>query len=182
MNTLPPGFTVRPPTMDDLVSVFDIIIASDTALYGAPEPGYTLEDLRHDWQSPGHNIETDSWVVLSPGGSIIAANGVWHQQYVHYYTHPSIHPRYTDLGIGRFLLQLAEKRARDSIDEAPPQVRVTLNSGISSIDKAAQQRLEQAGFTLVRRTWRMEIDMKEAPPKPQWPQGIVVRTLVSQPE
>ena len=36
MNTLPQGFTVRPPTMDDVKTVFDIIIASDTALYGAP--------------------------------------------------------------------------------------------------------------------------------------------------
>jgi hypothetical protein len=78
MNTLPAGFTVRPPNMDDLAPVFDIIIASDTVLYGAPEPGYTLRDLRHDWQSPGHNLETDSWVVLSPEGSIVAANGVWH--------------------------------------------------------------------------------------------------------
>ena len=178
MNTLPPGFTARPPTMDDLAPVFDIIIASDIAIYGAPEPGNTLEELRHSWQSPGHNLETDSWVVLSSEGNIIAANGVWNMQRVHYYTHPSIHPRYGGLGIGRFLLQLAEKRARQSMDEAPPRARVTLNSAIVNIDKAAQQRLEQEDFTLVRRSWRMEIEMQEAPPKPHWPQGIIVRTII----
>jgi hypothetical protein len=36
MNTLLQGFTVHPLTMDDVKTVFDIIIASDTALYGDP--------------------------------------------------------------------------------------------------------------------------------------------------
>jgi len=177
MNTLPPGFTIRPPTMDDLKPVFDIITACDITLYGAPEPGNTLEELRHSWQSPGYNLETDSWVVLSPAGNIIATAGVWHQQYILFYTHPNIHPTYTGLGIGPFLLQLAEKRARQYLADAPSHARITLHSGASSIDKTGQHRLQQEGFTRVRSSWRMEIEMQDAPPQPLWPQGIVVRAL-----
>jgi mycothiol synthase len=163
--------------MDDLKPVFDIITARDITLYGAAEPGNTLEELRHSWQSPGHNLETDSWVVLSPAGNIIATVGVWHRQYILFYAHPNIHPRYTGLGIGLFLLQLAEKRARQYLADAPSHARITLHSWASSIDKTGQHRLQQEGFTRVRSSWRMEIEMQDTPPQPQWPQGIVVRAL-----
>lgn len=180
MNTLPQGFTVRPPTMDDVKTVFDIIIASDTALYGTPEPGYTLDDLRHDWQAPGLNLATDNWVVISPEGCPVGASGVWHRNdYLRFYTHPSVHPEYSGLGIGSFLLQKAEACARQYIPHATPEARITLGTALSSIDKAGLQRLEKERFTLVRRSWRMEIDLDEAPPKPQWPEGIVVRTFNS---
>jgi GNAT superfamily N-acetyltransferase len=129
MNTLPQGFTVRPPTMDDVKTVFDIIIASDTAIHGAPEPGYTLDDLRHDWQAPGHNLATDNWIVLSPTGRAVGASGVWHRNdCLRFYTHPSIHPEYSGLGIGSFLLQKAEACARQYIPLANPIVVASVMS------------------------------------------------------
>ncbi len=180
MNTLPQGYTVTHPTLDDVNAVFDIIKASDTALYGALEPGHTLDDLRHEWQAPDHNLATDTWIVLSPAGRLVGSSGVWHRKdYLRFYTHPNVHPEYSDVGISSFLLQKAEECARHYIPHASPEARITLSTGLPAIDKAGQQRLAKEGFTRIRRAWRMEIALNEAPPKPQWPEGIVVRTFIS---
>jgi mycothiol synthase len=179
ISTLPEGFSVRPTVMDDATAVFDMITASDIALYGAPEPGYTLDDLLSDWQAPGHDMATDNWVVISPQERIVGAAYLWYREdYVRFHTHPTVHPDFTGLSIGRVLFQIAEQRARQLIAEVPPHTRITLNSGVDSIDQVGKHRLEREGYLLVRHNWRMEIEMQEAPPTPCWSEGIVIRSFV----
>jgi mycothiol synthase len=177
-NILPSGFTVRATSMDDLKDVYAIISACDIVRYGAVEPDYSIDDLRSDWQDPNHDMDTDNWVIVSAEGRIVGATGIWQREHVRMYTHPSVLPAYWGLGIGRFLLRLAEERARQYIAQAPPRARITLNSGIDNVDQLRQQELVMEGFKLVRSSWRMEIDMLEPPPAPQWPREITIRTFV----
>jgi len=165
--------------MEDAEAVFALITANDMALYGEADPTYTIDDLRRGWLSSDHDMTRDNWVVLKPEGDIVGSAAVRPYQHARLYTSPMVLPAYAETGIFRYLLELAEERGRQHIALAPLDVRVTLNSGISSVDTRGQQSLERAGFIPVRSFWDMEITMTEPPPAPQWPAGITVRSFVS---
>jgi mycothiol synthase len=175
-NTLTDGFQLRPPTMEDVAPVTQLINTLEVAQYGIPE--ITQDDMRTEWQSPEFNLARDSWVVIAPNGQLVGYAIAWHREHVRIWSEVEVHPDYEGRGIGEHLLTLIEAWAREHIPQAPPHARVKLQNWVSTIDQVAQQRLERAGYKPVRRHWRMEIEMNEAPPAPQWPEGISVRTFV----
>lgn len=170
------GFLVRAPSMDDIKAVTGLVAACDIAEYG--EPNFTEEDLRSIWQAPGYNLATDSWVVVAPGGRIVGFASVGDSEHVRIFMFASVHPEYRSRGIGTHLLQLAEARAWLHVPQARSDARVTLGSWVSGVNQEAQWLLEQEGYKLVRRHWRMEIEMDEVPQEPEWPEGITTRTFV----
>jgi mycothiol synthase len=174
-NTLPEGYEVRRPTLDDVEAVSDLLNICDTAEYG--EPDITLDDLRTEWQAPTFHMDTDAWMVIAPGGKLVGYADMGQRQHAKIYAFVRVLPEYAGQGIGEHLLQLAEAWGRQHMAEADPQVRVTLNSWASFNNEVAQQRLERAGYEVIRRNWRMEIDMEAAPPEAEWPEGVTVRTF-----
>jgi mycothiol synthase len=161
--------------MDDAEAVANLTRLCEIELYGEAET--TLNDVLTEWQEPTYNLATDAWVVLSPEGEIVGANGVFHRKHVRIHTGADVHPDYRTRGIGTYLLSQAEARAYQLMAEVAPGIRVTLNTGVSSKNIAAQRLLERHGFKQVRTFWRMKIEMNEAPPIPKWAEGITVRTF-----
>jgi mycothiol synthase len=174
---LPRGFVARHPVMDDAKAVVKLARICEIEQYGEAET--TLDDVLTEWQMPDCNLATDAWIVLSPEGEIVGANGVFHREHVRIYIGADVHPSYQNRGIGTYLLRQAEARALQHMAEAAPWVRVTLNTGVSSKNITAQRLLEKHGFKQVRTFWRMMIAMNEAPPTPKWAPGITVRTFMS---
>src|SRR5436309_2375753 len=176
IDTLPKHFLVRRPSMDDLKAVYELLSTCDIAEYGTPD--LTEEELRSEWSSPTLNIETDVWVVVSSENKVIGYASVGDKEHVRIFAFTRVHPDYRNEGIGNYLLRLAEARALQHIPEAPADARVTMNHWTSSLNEEAQRALEQEGFTRIRTHWRMEINMEQAPPAPEWPEGVTVRTFV----
>jgi len=94
------------------------------------------------------------------------------------YASPRVHPDYRGLGIGTYLIRLAEQCARELMTTLPQGKRVTLNSWAEGVNENAKALLEREGFIPLRTFFRMEIDMLGAPPVPQWSAEITVRTFV----
>src|SRR5947209_4982349 len=113
IKTLPTGFTVRPSLLKDLEAITELARASEIALHGEAET--TLEDIQHAWQSPGFNPETDSSVIFSPSGQLVAFIHIDHHDHAHIYFGWQIHPAYRDQDLGSYLVHLAEKRAQEHI-------------------------------------------------------------------
>ncbi len=174
---LPRGFTMRPPTMEDLEAVTRLVNTYEIAVDGMPET--TLDEMRTSWQMPDFHLDTDARVVLSPEGEYVGVLEMSHRQHVKVYEYGCVHPDYQDRGIGSLLLQVAEERALQHIPEAAPGARVSLGIGVSSKAVAAQRLLVEHGFQVVRHFWRMGIELHEAPPVAQWAEGITVQTMVS---
>ncbi len=168
-------FLVRPPSMNDLEAVHTLLEICDIAEYGVPD--ITLEDLRTHWKGPNFHLATDAWIVIAPGDRLIGYADVEHRQHVRIHTFARVLPDYAGKGIEEYLLQLAEDWAQKQISLAKSGVRVTLNSWTSNQNDAAQRSFERAGFKEVRRHWRMEIEMQEAPRTPEWPDHVTVRTF-----
>ena len=169
-------FLVRPPWMSDLKAVHKVLEVCDIAEYGTPD--FTLEDLRSTWQGPTFNLAMDAWMVVAPGGQIVGYAEMQHRQHVHIYTLVRVLPEYAGRGIDKHLLHLAEEWAQRQISLANPDARVTLFSWESSLNNTTQLALLQTGFREVRRSWRMEIGMSQAPFAPAWPDQVTVRTFV----
>jgi mycothiol synthase len=94
------------------------------------------------------------------------------------YADVAIHPEQRGRSIDSYLLERVEARARERVSEAPDGARVTLRKFVSRVNTAWPRLLEQAGYAPVQYDWIMEIELTEAPPAPQWPAGITVRTFV----
>ncbi len=175
-SILPPDFLVRPPTLNDLDAVTALTNAGEIADFGTPET--TIELVRTRWQAPGVDLAADNWLVISPEGRVVGYAGMSDSEHARIYANIRVHPEYQSQGIAAILLQRVEERAYQHVSAAPQGVRVTLNTWTSSRNIAIKQLFEQADYTPVRHTWDMEIEMHEAPPVPQWPERVIVRTFV----
>ena len=172
----PTGFLVRPPEMDDLEAVHKLLEASDIADYG--EPDITLDELRTEWQAPTFDMENDAWMVSAPDGRVVGYADMGQREHARVYTLVRVLPEYVDRGIVEPLFYLSEQWAQQQIPQANPEARITLNSFTSSRNQKEQRLFEQLGMKEIRRHWRMEIELDEAPPEPHWPERVFVRTFV----
>ncbi|GAC1422410.1 MAG: GNAT family N-acetyltransferase [Ktedonobacteraceae bacterium] len=177
--SLPRGFVLRRPTMDDIESVLHLVQTCEIEREGRPET--TLNGLLIEWQSPNFTLATDAWIVLSPEGNAIGFADADHDQHARIYIGGNVHPDYRGRGIGTHLLQLNTERAHQHIAEAPADARVSMLSWLNERDSATRYLLEKHDFKPIRSFWRMKIELQKAPPTPQWAEGIAVRTLADDP-
>lgn len=177
--SLPRGFLLRRPTMDDIEGVLRLLQICEIELEGRSET--TIDTMRLWFQSPDFTLATDAWLVLSPEGKVIAFASVEHRQHARVFIGGDVHPDYRGRGIGTYLLQLNTDRAYQHIVEAPSGVRVAMLSRTDEKNTMAQHLLEKHNFKQIRSFWRMKIELHEAPPVPQWADSITVRTLADDP-
>jgi mycothiol synthase len=176
-NSLPEGYRVRPASMDDLEATVEMFNVEARHMVGVDK--FILQEIGNEWQTPGFDLDTDSRVVSTLDGQIIAYCEVWDlKPHVSLRCWGRVHPDHTNRGVGSYLLEWAAERARLAIPKAPPQSRVILEGSVICLNQAAQDLFTEAGLQQVRYALRMVIELDNPPPAPQWPEGIEVRTLV----
>ncbi len=179
MCEIPEGLTTRPVTVADVDPVVDLINAAARADTGMM--GTNRDDKLQKWGLPQFNMETDTLLVLAPDGSAIGVTELWDgPPHVRHYQWGRVHPKYRGRGIGSYLLEWAERRARQSLSKAPPDARVSLHTSTVHENKAAHELFEHHGFTPSRRFFWMLIEMtpEEPSPAPVWPEGVRCRPFI----
>src|SRR5262249_25269441 len=120
----------------------------------------TPEDLRLRWQTPGFDLEQDTFVVETPDGQIVGFDQFNnHYQHAILETEGYVHPEFKGRGIGTSLLRLVEERAHQEMLLAEPDVRISLRSPINNRDQAAYELHQKAGYNPLRYFWHMEINL-----------------------
>ena len=179
--SLPPGFQLRPASLDDLDAVAEL-----TRLFCTDEGdsfmAESAEDLRNDWSAPGRDITRDAWVVIAPGGQLVGyEEGLDRHAHAVLFGGGYVHPDYQGMGIGTALVRRLEVWAQHTASVHAPDLQVIMDmGGINGDHKESHALLEAEGYQPARYFWRMQITLDAAPAAPAWPDGI--RTRPFEPE
>ena len=174
---LPAGFTARPATMADLETAVSLMNACSEAQVGRRE--HNLEDVQSEWSQERFNLETNTLLVLSPGGNLAGYVEIWDLLAVPVspWVWGRVHPDYEGLGIGTYLLSWAEEHARQVFDRVPPEARVVFRCGSVSTHETTKRLLQDYGMSPIRYFWTMRIDLEEPLNMPKLPDGITIKTF-----
>jgi mycothiol synthase len=164
MSLSPPnGFRARPVVTEDAPAVNGLVVAADEAVMGWSDS--TAPDLADWWRLV--DLEHDSWLVEN---SEPVAYGVLLRHGEFAELDGYVHPTSTGRGLGRWLLERGQARARElGLDK--------VGTWCLAPDAAARTLFESLGFAEARRYYRMVIDFDGPPPAPQWPGGFRVDTF-----
>lgn len=174
---LPEGFTTRGATLADAPAATEMFNIWMQRMTGQDD----LADsniLREDWETPGFNTTEDIRLVFSPTGQLVGYIEVWttSKPPVHPWIWGRVHPDFGDLGIGTSLMEWAEEHARRVLPNLPADLRFAPRTGTLRVAEESKKLFEDCGFTRIRSSYEMRIEMDEAPPVPVWSEGITLRT------
>jgi mycothiol synthase len=175
---LDPDLRLRPTRWSDLEAVtqliYDVCVADGDAAVAV-----TPQELRHEWQTPGFNLESDAFLVESRDGRIVGYEEFFNEHgHARLRTDGYVHPEFKGRNIGTTLLRAIETRARAEIALAKPHVRVSLRSMIDSNDPSGHELHRNEGYQPLRYHWRMEIVLDDPPAEPRFPAGIELRPFI----
>ena len=140
-----------------------------------------LKEMQADWREEGFDRDTDTQVVLDETGKVVGYADVWNvnAMNVRLFSLAAVDPERMGCGIGTHLAQWAINHARQKVDKAPEGARVVLQQSINRSNHAAYDLLIQNGYTVVRHSYRMRINLDQPPVVPDLPEGITIRPMVA---
>ena len=168
-------YTVRQAGLEDIEQIHRVEQKKSLHYHGVP--GFSLERLRNEYQTPGFNIPESVHLVEDRDGKLVAHVEVWDEANppVHPYVWLTVDPDYENMGLESYLLDWAEKRSFQVFDRLDPEVRVALRSHSAHEIESSRKAKLDAGMKQIRHSFRMRIEMDEPPPSPVWPEGITMR-------
>lgn len=171
---LPDGYGDRPPRREEAQALVDILAACELESTGKSE--MTLNDFLSDWE--GTDLETNARVIVDSAGKPVAYGDVDNRGDANFSVYGYVHPTQRGLGLGSYLVAWGETRAREtSSAAAAPVMRVVARHYVNDKDASAQELLTKRGYSTVRITYTMAIDLDGPPPAPEWPEGLVPRSF-----
>jgi GNAT superfamily N-acetyltransferase len=167
------NFTLRPPTMNDLDAVVELMNICTLSIMG--RRNFNAAFVGRGWGDDEFHLDTDAWVVTAPDRSIVgyADFSEGGEDYFDIVTWE--HPQYAERGIRETLLMKIEDRARSEKRSGKP---ITLDhSWVYEQDRSTRESLEKFGYRIDRTFHRMQIEMTEPPSLAKLPDGIQIRSF-----
>lgn len=174
-----PGVSIRPCSPDDRDTIMALIAACETEEMGSPDPAM-LDGVSIVWQRSDFDWGKTAWLAVATDAQ--RALGFAHLQPVErtdLQAFASVLPDARGHGIGSALLAYIEQRASEAMERFSPEDHVVLQQWIAVTNEPARRLLEQSGYHVVRRMWGMIVELAEEPAAAVWPEGITVRTPVT---
>jgi mycothiol synthase len=175
--TLPAGFTARGAKLDDVETSLDLFNRWSRSVIGEDEITDAAA-IRNEWISPGFDPAEDIRLVFALDGTLVGYIEVWMtaKPPVHPWLWGRIHPDYSGLGLGTWLLTWAEKHALKALDDLTPGLRFAPRIGTYNQATDSQKLFVDLGYRRIRSNYQMRIALERPPSEPVWPEGITVRT------
>ena len=179
LPTPPDGFSLRRAAWDDLFTVAGLYATCSIARVGAVTT--RPADLRVRWLELGG--PDDVLLVEHPDASPSLVAALEFQVDVDPWTDEldlhvegRVHPDWEGHGLATYLLDHAEQRARHEAWVAGRETAV-LRTTVLDGDRRASSFFTSRGFVPVRYLLELRLDLHAAPPAPNWPDGVTVRTF-----
>ncbi|MGI5215223.1 GNAT family N-acetyltransferase [Plantactinospora sp. CA-290183] len=174
---LPPGWSVRRPSLDDVPVILGVVHASDIAALGHPD--FSAEDVREVLTAPDLDPARDSWLAVDPAGEVVGWSYLEDsnrgpRETVEVYVHPRRGlPAQAPL-LARQLARSAERAAEFGLD------RITVRAIAIPTEQRWIGTLRAAGFGFVKRYARMRRPLDGVPGEPPLPPpGVTIRPVRS---
>lgn len=175
---LDPGLKLRPVRWSDLEAVTQLIY-DVCAADGDTVVAVTVDELRHEWETPGFNLESDAFLIETSDGRVVGYEEFFNEhEHVRLRTDGYVHPDFKGRGIGTALLRAIEKRARREVALAAADLRVSLRSTTDQRDTEGLDLHRNEGYRPLRYHWRMETVLDGPPAEPKFPEGIELRLFI----
>jgi mycothiol synthase len=168
---------LRAPRHEDVERILAFLHLRERALY---RNAVTTEaDLRWVWRMPGFDLARDAWLASDAAGEIVGYAAVGTRgDGATFDANVEIHPTFQTGEIGPRLLSLVEARARDLVRGEGGELGVWAPAS----DRASCERLERAGYRVMRTFYFMEIELGDEPPALAMPPGLEMRTFRKGPD
>jgi mycothiol synthase len=175
-------FDIRPAALDDLEDTVQLVNLCSLERIGKLETD--VDRTRKDWETPGFDLAQSTRVVHTLDGQLVGFAAVWDLNAipVNPWVWGRVHPAYEGQGIGSWLLEWTEERARQVISRVPEDARVTMSSETVSTYEPAKKLFESKDMQNVRQFWEMLIELDGPIPVPSWPASISLKTYEELPE
>lgn len=172
-DLLPPAWIIRSPKVQDLPYIQKQLNAWDMVA-GRYGPSAS-EEVRRAWKHETFTLEMDAWVVLASGGEVIGYAHIvnWNQASLSFLlrVHPAAHCQRIDA----LLLALIEQRAGELTHLVQSSI---ITTWVTDRHFSCKSLLQEASYTCIRSLQCMQMLLREAPPVPVWPKGIMVRPFL----
>lgn len=175
-TALPEGFTARGARLEDVEASLVLFNLWSQAVLGEDEITDAAA-IRREWISPGFDPAEDIRLAFAPDGTLVGYIEAWTtaKPPVHPWLWGRVHPDYSWLGIGTWLLNWAESRSLKALDEIEPGLRFAPRVGIHRQASEAQTLFADLGYQRIRSNYEMRIELNSPPPEAVWPEGISIR-------
>ncbi|MHC4764911.1 MAG: GNAT family N-acetyltransferase [Planctomycetota bacterium] len=174
--SLPRPFGARPATMDDLPAAVELHELNEREVIGQTT-GFG-QRFNIFWTMPDTTVGDDIRVVESPEGDVVGCAHVWVEPpYVQAKILGNVRPDHYDRGIGSYLMQWGEQRAREVTARAPDDARLSLQNWVLAGDKRSVALCRDHGLAVARHLVFMRIDFDGPPAPPVWPEGVEIRPV-----
>jgi mycothiol synthase len=158
------AFTIRPARLDEVETAAELLNEHSRRLHGVDDQ--SSSELRQYWESPDVDFERDVLVAEGPDGCLVGYADLGLQG-----EHIWLDVRGLEPEPLAALLRAIEARAAEKKPGAG------LIGYTSEPDQLVRGLYEQAGYSVKRHGYRMEVSLDGGTPEPQWPEGFAVRTM-----
>ena len=174
---LPAGFTARGATVNDIEPALVLFNRWSRSVIGRDEIT-DAQALHNEWISPGFDLEQDIRLVFAPNGQMAGYIEVWTtaKPPVHPWMWGRVDPDYEDQGIGTSMLRWAEGHALRALKDVPAELRFAPRVGTYREAEKPKKLFDDMGYHHIRSGYQMRINMDAPVPKPEFPEGITIRT------
>ncbi len=174
-HKLPENYSCRQAWMKDLPKIHRL--EEKKSLHYHNIPGFSLERLRNEYETPGFDLTRSVHLVENQDGELAGLVEVWDDSNppVHPYIWISVDPDLENQGLEDYLLAWAEKRSQEVFARVDPELRIALRSHSDHAVESTRKAKLAAGMKQIRHSFRMRVEMKQPPAAPVWPDGITVR-------
>ena len=157
-------FTIRAAKLDDLHPVTELFNEQSRRLFGTADD--SAEDILQYWESPDVDFGKDVVVADDAHGGIAGYGDIGQTGDVVW-----LDVRAFEEGPQRALIETLEAVAH----EKAPGSR--LLGFVAEKDTGLRRAYEEAGYAVIRHSYRMEIELRDLPPDPGPPEGVVIRAV-----
>jgi len=165
------GLVVRPFGDGDTARVIDLFNRAARAAYGVDDTSEA--EFRVFLTEPNVEPQRDLRVA-ERGGELVGYADVYDQNRTHvrYWFDLRLDPDNADEEVARALVAWLEERT-----DGERLPGAFLRGFVPERSALVKRALEEAGYRLIRHSYRMALDLPADAPEPEWPDGLTVRPL-----